>query len=183
MYKTIRLLISKHKLVLWYTFGIIIVAALLAPFAVSLLSSILEDTSNFGSDTFVKSILFFILIFLLFNISEEYVDYQKRKMIQILQIDLRLNMVDKLVRGEYSRIKTIHSGDWLYYQTLADEAVFLYFYPIFNAISLIVTILSASYCILKLDEFLFFYICISIVVWVLLEKCILRYSKKTSKKC
>ena len=156
MYKTIRLLISKHKLGLWYTFGIIIVAALLAPFAVSLLSSILEDTSNFGSDTFVKSILFFILIFLLFNISEEYVDYQKRKMIQILQIDLRLNMVDKLVRGEYSRIKTIHSGDWLYYQTLADEAVFLYFYPIFNAVSLIVTILSASYCILKLDEFLFF---------------------------
>lgn len=182
MYKTIRLLISKHKLGLWYTFGIIIVAALLAPFAVSLLSSILEDTSNFGSDTFVKSIVFFIIIFLLSNISEEYVDYQKRKMIQILQIDLRLNMVDKLVRGEYSRIKTIHSGDWLYYQTLADEAIFSYFYPIFNASSLIVTILSASYCILKINQLLFFYICISIVVWVLLEKCILRYSKKNFKE-
>ena len=158
MYKTIRLLISKHKQGLGYTFVIIVVVALLSPFAVSLLSSVLEDTNSFKSSTFVKSIVFFIIIFLLSNISEEYVDYQKRKMIQILQIDFRVYIADKLVNGEYSIIKTIHSGDWLYYQTLADEAVFLYFYPIFNAISLIVTILSASYCILKLDEFLFFYI-------------------------
>ena len=144
MYKTLKLLILKHKIGLVYTFGIIIVAAMLAPFAVSLLSSIFENSSNFGTANFVKSILFFIFIFLLSNISEEYVDYQKRKMIQILQIDLRLNITDKLVHGEYGRVKAIHSGDWLYYQTLADEAVFSYFYPIFNASSFIVTTLSAS---------------------------------------
>jgi ABC transporter related len=179
MYKTLKLLILKHKIGLVYTFGIIIVAAMLAPFAVSLLSSILENSSNFGTANFVKSILFFIFIFLLSNISEEYVDYQKRKMIQILQIDLRLNITDKLVHGEYGRVKAIHSGDWLYYQTLADEAVFSYFYPIFNASSFIVTILSASYCIIKIDKLLFFYIFISIVVWVLLEKFILKNSKNT----
>ena len=178
MYKTLKLLILKHKIGLVYTFGIIIVAAMLAPFAVSLLSSIFENSSNFGTANFVKSILFFIFIFLLSNISEEYVDYQKRKMIQILQIDLRLNITDKLVHGEYGRVKAIHSGDWLYYQTLADEAVFSYFYPIFNASGLIVTILSASYCILKINQMLFFYICISIVVWILLEKCILRRVRK-----
>lgn len=179
MYKTIRLLISKHKQGLGYTFVIIVVAALLSPFAVSLLSSVLEDTSSFDSTTFVKSIIFFIFIFLLSNISDEYVDYQKRKIIQILQVDLRGCIADKLINGEYSIIKTIHSGDWLYYQTLADEAIFSYFYSIFNASSLIVTILSASYCILKINQLLFFYICISIVVWILLEKCILRYGRKT----
>ena len=179
MYKTIRLLISKHKQGLGYTFVIIVVVALLSPFAVSLLSSVLEDTNSFKSGTFVKSIVFFIIIFLLSNLSEEYVDYQKRKMIQILQIDFRVYIADKLVNGEYSIIKTIHSGDWLYYQTLADEAIFSYFYPIFNASGLIVTILSASYCILKINQILFFYICISIVVWILLEKCILRYGRKT----
>ena len=179
MYKTIRLLISKHKQGLGYTFVIIVVVALLSPFAVSLLSSVLEDTSSFKSGTFVKSIVFFIIIFLLSNISEEYVDYQKRKMIQILQIDFRVYIADKLVNGEYSIIKTIHSGDWLYYQTLADDAVFSYFYPIFNASSFIVTILSASYCIIKIDKLLFFYIFISIVVWVLLEKFILKNSKNT----
>ena len=166
MYKTLKLLILKHKIGLVYTFGIIIVAAMLAPFAVSLLSSIFENSSNFGTANFVKSILFFIFIFLLSNISEEYVDYQKRKMIQILQIDLRLNITDKLVHGEYGRVKAIHSGDWLYYQ-------------IFNASSFIVTILSASYCIIKIDKLLFFYIFISIVVWVLLEKFILKNSKNT----
>ena len=179
MYKTIRLLISRHKQGLGYTFVIIVVVALLSPFAISLLSSVLEDTSSFKSSTFVKSIVFFIIIFLLSNISEEYVDYQKRKMIQILQIDFRVYIADKLVNGEYSIIKTIHSGDWLYYQTLADEAIFSYFYPIFNASSLIVTILSASYCILKINQLLFFYICTSIVVWILIEKCILRYGRKT----
>ena len=178
MYKTIRLLISKHKQGLGYTFVIIVVVALLSPFAVSLLSSVLEDTNSFKSGTFVKSIVFFIIIFLLSNLSEEYVDYQKRKMIQILQIDFRVYIADKLVNGEYSIIKTIHSGDWLYYQTLADEAIFSYFYPIFNASGLIVTILSASYCILKINQMLFFYICISIVVWILLEKCILRRVRK-----
>ena len=65
MYKTLKLLILKHKIGLVYTFGIIIVAAMLAPFAVSLLSSIFENSSNFGTANFVKSILFFIFIFLL----------------------------------------------------------------------------------------------------------------------
>ena len=66
MYKTIRLLISKHKQGLGYTFVIIVVVALLSPFAVSLLSSVLEDTNSFKSGTFVKSIVFFIIILEIF---------------------------------------------------------------------------------------------------------------------
>lgn len=149
MNKTVSKIYIKHSLSIIIVMCISCVSAILLPYSVSLLATVLEQLSIKTVRKIIALLTGYAIIYLCVNVLTELTDYLKRTCIQSIQRDLRQTVILKIINGEYSSMKHIRKGDYLTCLEICDEVAFKRLFSFFGVISITVTIIAASISIAK----------------------------------
>lgn len=162
-------------------FVCIAISSFLMPYSVSLLSGLIKSLPEFGLKELIGAICTYVIISLTANFSVEAIDYAKRKTIQVLQFNLKADLVDRITRGRYIDIVKMRRGDILSCFKWGDEAIFNMLYPLFNIAGASTTILISSLFIAKINVVVLAVAFISFAVWGCFTHMLLKRGKRASE--
>lgn len=182
MNRFMKELLKKRKKRVFAVFVCTAITSALLPYSVSLLTSTVESLRASEYTEVVVFSMLYAVVYLTANLLSEAMDYLKRKMIQILQFDLKNELSDKIFSGRYAELLKVQRGDMLSYFTLGDEAVFNLLYPAFDIVGFMVTLLMSSIYIGMIDIRVLVLAYLILAVWEIAVHFLLKKGKKAAEE-